>query len=76
LSKALAAMSGPQRNTFWSHQLGLTIGTIALLASYVLLEQYVFRFQRVTRSLKRQIAGGPNSDVQIALTPGWVGALV
>ena len=49
--------------------------TVGLLISYVVLGQYVFRFQRTTLGITRQIGGGMSSNLQIALTPGWVGAL-
>lgn len=49
--------------------------TVALLVSYVVLDQYVFRFQRTTRGVAQRIGGGMSSDLQIALTPGWVGAI-
>ena len=49
--------------------------TVGLLISYVVLDQYVFRFQRTTRGITQLIGGGMSSDLQIALTPGWVGAL-
>ena len=49
--------------------------TVGLLVSYVVLDQYVFRFQRTTRGITQQIGGGMSFDLQIALTPGWVGAI-
>ena len=49
--------------------------TVGLLISYVVLDQYVFRFQRTTRGITQQIGGGMSSDLPITLTPGWVGAL-
>ena len=49
--------------------------TVGLLISYVVLDQYVFRFQRTTRGITQQIGGGMSSNLPIALTPGWVGAL-
>ena len=49
--------------------------TVGLLISYAVIGQYVFRFQRTTLGITRQIGGGMSSDLQIALTPGWVGAL-
>ena len=49
--------------------------TVGLLISYVVLSQYVFRFQRTTRGITLLIGGGMSSDLQIALTPSWVGAL-
>ena len=45
--------------------------TVGLLALYVVLDQYVFRFQRTTRAVAQQIGGGMSSDLQSALTPGW-----
>lgn len=55
--------------------MNLATVTIALLIAYVTLYQYVFRFQRTTRGITQMVCGAVRSDVQIALTPTWVGTL-
>jgi hypothetical protein len=48
----------------------------AVAGLYVILNQYLFRFQRVTRSLARSVFSGADQvNGQIIMTPTWVGML-
>ena len=46
-----------------------------LLLIYFVVTTYTFRFQRTTLSLSREILGFGSTDVQVMLTPNWMGVL-
>jgi hypothetical protein len=49
--------------------------SIAACIAYVLLSQYVFRFQRTTRGVSHELVGVTDPRLQILVTPNWMGAL-
>lgn len=46
---------------------------IVLIVGYACLDQYVFRFQRTTRGISQLLSGAVDHELQLALTPSWVG---
>lgn len=46
-----------------------------LLGLYVVISVYTFRFQRTTLSISREILGRGDPDLQLVLTPNWMGVL-
>ena len=48
---------------------------VVLFVAYVGLSEYVFRFQRTTRSVSQLLVGHVDRSLQTVLTPNWMGAL-
>lgn len=46
-----------------------------LLFIYLILNTFVFRYQRTTLGISRKISGIGNSNIQAMLTPAWMGGL-
>lgn len=49
--------------------------SIYVFVLFNLLHLYVFLFQRVTLTIARLTEGVPRNDLQLALTPTWIGIL-
>lgn len=53
----------------------MTIFIIALLIIYFINNTFVFRFQRTTLSISREMIGYGDPHMQALLTPNWMGLL-